>query len=343
MSRPSVLLITPYLKQQRGNTVTSLRLLKGLSQLGYAMDMLSLDSPQGWSWAAERLSKGDYQLLHILHAASLEQVWQRLPDTAGLPLVLTTTGTDINVDLFGPQRPVIEKALQQADRIVVFSPTFVPILTSSLPDISAKLRIIPQAVDLSDHPAWNRSQLNYQGDDIIAVLPSGLRPVKRIEWALQAMEMAAVYCANLHLVVVGPNIDHRYAQAILNNIEQLPRTVYLGEVDHKEMAGLYGIADLVLNTSLVEGQPQAALEGMSMGLPAIMSAVTGNLGIMTSGKEGFYVDSPQELAQAMITLADNRPLRLEMGAAAASLVHQNYAVEWEWEQYHTLYRELLGS
>ena len=45
----------------------------------------------------------------------------------------------------------------------------------------------------------------------------------------------------------------------------------------------------------------------------------------------------------MITLADNRPLRLEMGAAAASLVHQNYAVEWEWEQYHTLYRELLGS
>lgn len=343
MSSPSVLLITPYLKQQRGNAVTSLRLHKGLSQLGYAMDMLSLDSAEGWSEAAERLSKRDYQLVHILHAASLEQVWQRLPAAAELPLVLTTTGTDINVDLFGPRRSVIERALLRADRIVVFSPAFVPVLTSSFPDISAKLRIIPQAVDLLDHPGWSRSRMNCREDDIIAVLPSGLRPVKRIEWALQAMEIAAVYCADLHLVVVGPDIDHRYAQAILSDIEQLPRTIYVGEADHKEMAGLYEVADIVLNTSLVEGQPQAALEGMSMGLPAIMSAVTGNLGIMTSGQEGFYVRSPQELAQAMITLADSRPLRLKMGAAAARMVQENYAVEWEWEQYHTLYKELLGS
>src|SRR5690606_9252976 len=96
-----------------------------------------------------------------------------------------------------------------------------------------------------------------------------------------------------------------------------------------------------LNTSLAEGQPQAALEGMSLGLPAIMTAVTGNLGIMTGGREGFYVRDPRELAQAMLRLAENQELRREMGAAAARLVRENYSVTAKWEQYHLLYQELL--
>lgn len=78
----------------------------------------------------------------------------------------------------------------------------------------------------------------------------------------------------------------------MGQIQYSPRTAYLGEIDHRAISGLYAAADLVLNTSLAEGQPQAALEGMSLGLPAIMTAVTGNLGIMTGGREGFYVRDP---------------------------------------------------
>lgn len=343
MSAASVLLVTPYQKQQRGNSVTSQRLQKGLSQLGYEVDLLALDSSYGWSKAADRLSKGGYQLLHILHAASVDDVLRRLPTAAELPLILTTTGTDINIDLFGSQRSKIEKALTLAARVVVFNPAFVPILTSVIPSVVDKLRIISQGVDLPDYPVWSPSRLRCQEDDIIAVLPSGIRPVKRIEWALKAMETAAVYQTQLHLLVVGPVIDSHYAQNVLRHIEYLPRTAYLGEIDHKEIAGLYKAADLVLNTSLVEGQPQAALEGMSVGLPAIMSAVTGNLNIMTPGKEGFYVDSPQELAQAMLSLADSPSLRRQMGTAAASLVKMHFSTSAEWGQYRTLYQELIGQ
>jgi len=343
MRGPSVLLVTPYQKQQRGNSVTSQRLQKGLSQLGYEVDLLALDSASGWSEAADCLSQGGYQLLHVLHAASVDDVLQRVPAAAELPLILTTTGTDINIDLFDSRSSKIEKALDRASRVVVFNPAFAPILTSSIPGLTDKLRVIPQGVDLPDYPVWSLSRLQCHEGDIIAVLPSGIRPVKRIEWALEAMEIAAVYQPQLRLLIVGPIIDSYYAQNIFSHIEQLPGAAYLGEIDHKEIAGLYKAADMVLNTSLVEGQPQAALEGMSVGLPAIMSSVTGNLGIMTPGQEGFYVQSPQELAQAMLNLAGSEPLRKNMGTAAASLIKKHYAATVEWEQYHLLYQELIGQ
>jgi len=341
MTKPPVLLVTPYKKQLRGNTVTSQRLQMGLSQMGYAIDMLSLDEAEGWSEAEARLARGHYGILHVLHGASLEGVLQRLPKAAGLPLVITSTGTDINVDLSGPKRSQIEKAFQQADRVVVFSPAFLSLLAGAIPDITAKLRVIPQGVLLPEGPAWSRSAMGWEEDDIIAVLPSGIRPVKRIEWALEAMETAAVYAPKLRLVIAGPVIYSGYAEGIMGQIQYSPRTAYLGEIDHRAISGLYAAADLVLNTSLAEGQPQAALEGMSLGLPAIMTAVTGNLGIMTGGREGFYVRDPRELAQAMLRLAENQELRREMGAAAARLVRENYSVTAEWEQYHLLYQELL--
>jgi len=212
MTKPPVLLVTPYKKQLRGNTVTSQRLQMGLSQMGYAIDMLSLDEAEGWSEAEARLARGHYGILHVLHGASLEGVLQRLPKAAGLPLVITATGTDINVDLSGPKRSQIEKAFQQADRVVVFSPAFLSLLAGAIPDITAKLRVIPQGVLLPEGPAWSRSAMGWEEDDIIAVLPSGIRPVKRIEWALEAMETAAVYAPKLRLVIAGPVIDSGYAE-----------------------------------------------------------------------------------------------------------------------------------
>lgn len=343
MINPPVLLVTPYQRQPRGNTVTCHRLQTGLTQLGYEVDVLALDSAEGWSEAEERLSRHHYGILHVLHGGSLEAVLQRLPAAGNLLLIITATGTDINVDLFGPQRLQIEKAFKRADRIAVFNPVFLSLLSSSIPDIAAKLRVIAQGVLLPECPAWSRSAMQWKEDDIIAVLPSGIRPVKRIEWALEAMEIASVYSSKLHLAVAGPIIDCRYAQDILRRIEQTPRTAYLGEVDHHSIGGLYAAADMVLNTSKSEGQPQAALEGMSLGLPAILTAVTGNLGIITNWREGFYVHDPRELALSMLHLAENQSLRQEMGSAAARLVQKHYSPAEEWERYHLLYQELAGK
>ncbi|HQD90342.1 MAG TPA: glycosyltransferase [Syntrophomonadaceae bacterium] len=341
MMNPPVLLVTPYQRQPRGNTVTSQRLQNGLSQMGYEIDILALDSAEGWSEAEARLARHHYRILHVLHGASVEAVLQRLPAAGDLPLIITATGTDINVDLLGSQRLQIEKAFQQADRIVVFNPAFLSLLSASIPDIASKLQVIPQGVLLPDCPTWSRSAMQWNDDDVIAVLPSGIRPVKRIEWALEAMEIAAVYSPKLRLVIVGPIIDSRYAHIILRQIEHTPRTTYLGEVDHQAIGGLYAAADMVLNTSLSEGQPQAALEGMSLGLPAVMTAVTGNLDIMTNGREGYYIHTPQELGLAMLRLAEDQALRQEMGSAAARLVKEFYSASAEWEQYHLLYQELL--
>lgn len=335
---PSVLLVTPFRQQHRGNYVTSQRLEKGLSALGYNVETLALDCASNWAQVRANAAKYSYQLLHVLHAASIITLLQDWPELAKLPLLLTTTGTDIHIDLHGPLRTQIEQALQRADRIVVFNPAFVTLLK---PEYFDKVTVIPQGVDLACSPPWPRARLGCHEDDLIVVLPSGLRPVKRIEFALEAMEEALLSHSRLHLLIAGPIIEAAYGQAILNQIDQLPRVSYLGEIDHAEMAGLLAWADMVLNTSLVEGQPQAALEAMSLGVPALMSAVPGNLGIMTSGQEGIYVESPHQLAEALVYLAENHALRKEMGLAAARLVREKYSVDREIKEYHRLYQNML--
>lgn len=44
-------MVTPYLKSQRGNSVTAVRLSTGLRRKGYMIDLISIDEP-GWANAA---------------------------------------------------------------------------------------------------------------------------------------------------------------------------------------------------------------------------------------------------------------------------------------------------
>ncbi|MCR4401077.1 MAG: glycosyltransferase, partial [Syntrophomonadaceae bacterium] len=120
--------------------------------------------------------------------------------------------------------------------------------------------------------------------------------MKRLELALEGMAPVARTRPGLRLLVLGGVLDAEYAARLIRRMEQLPWVVYAGEIPHCEVASWLGLADAVLNTSASEGQPQAALEAMSLGKPAVMTAVVGNLGVMEPGREGFYVHDAQELA-----------------------------------------------
>jgi len=146
----------------------------------------------------------------------------------------------------------------------------------------------------------------------------------------------------VRLVIIGAVIDHDYADYIQKRLIKLSWVRYLGEIPHDQMKNILFLGDIVLNTSNSEGQPQGALEAMSLGKPVILSAVPGNLGLIIHGVEGYYQSNEKELIKAARSLIVNADLRKGMGMAAQRMVETRFAIEKEMDAYAEVYRQLLS-
>ncbi|MGE5389626.1 MAG: glycosyltransferase [Deltaproteobacteria bacterium] len=334
-----ILMVTPFLKSQRGNSITATRLFNGLNQKGYTIDLIAMDDPD-WQQRLDSYTRTNpYGLVHGFHALQFSRAANH-PVIKELPLLLTTTGTDINYELAGPYKEQTLDTLFKASRIVVFNAELGQQITNTGARLESRLTVIPQGVDMPAAPPVSRKKLGISDADTIFIMPNGLRPVKNLDLALDGLAIAHRSDPSLSLLILGAAIDSAYTDHIKTRLEQLPWAHYLGEIPHQQIGGFMQAADVVLNTSWAEGQPQGALETMSLGKPCILTAVPGNLGIIDDGMDGYYIESPRELADAALKLMKEPSLRNAMGSSARQLVNERYSVEKEVAAYAQLYEAL---
>lgn len=331
-----VLMLTPFHRQARGNAITVERLYQGLSRQGYRIEVESLEDETCWERIQESLDKNYYRFVHGFNAYHMAEAFKRIPPLSSLPLLLTTTGTDLHYGLHGPKTHDLKDILEKSAYTVVFNPQFKTLL-DFIPAYEKRVLCIPQGVWLEDALPCHRGQLGLTADDVVFILPSGLRPVKNLDLAVEGLALIETELPNLKLLIVGASIEKSYADKFLSKIADLPWVVYLGETPHRQIAGFYLLGDAVINSSQAEGQPQAALEAMSLARPVLLSAVPGNLGIIEHGREGYYFSSPKQLAQYALELGRSPEKRLTMGKRAQDLIHRCFSPTAEVEAYKQLY------
>lgn len=331
-----VLMLAPFRRQQRGNAITVERLYRGLLEQGYRVEVEALEDETCWARIARALEQNRYRFVHGFNAYYISEAFKRVPQLAGWPLLLTTTGTDLHYGLRGPKTRELRDIIVKAAYTVVFNPQFKTLL-EFVPDFENRVVSIPQGVWLETAESWQRRQLDLADNDTVFILPSGLRPVKNLDLAVAGLALIKPELPHLKLLIVGAAIDHGYAESFLAKVADWPWVLYLGEIPHRQMASLYLLGDVVVNSSLAEGQPQAALEAMSLGRPALLSAVPGNLGIMEHGRQGYYFASPEQLAEYALELAKSPEKRLIMGASARDLTSRCFSLTAEVDAYKHLY------
>jgi len=108
--------------------------------------------------------------------------------------------------------------------------------------------------------------------------------------------------------------------------------------------------DLLMLTSISEGQPLAILEGMAAGKPFVATNVGSCRELLEGmsdgiGAAGFVspVMHYEQLAQAAIALCKNEKLRLEMGKNAYERVKRYYRQDDVIKKYRELYGRLGGE
>jgi L-malate glycosyltransferase len=339
MAAPRVALLSPVpLDSPRGNAVTVARIAAGLRARGLDLCVWDVDMPGLGEYVAAKPPA----LVHVFHAHRAGPLGLALARAAGVPLVVTLTGTDVSHDLPDAARgPGVREILAAAAVVVAFHGSIAAEVEAAVPSLARRVRVVPQSVQLPREPGTKAPAI--AGDPCL-LFPAGIRPVKRPLLPLESLERVRRDHPGLRLWYVGSALDPdetRRLEAALAGRSSWAR--YLGPVPHAAMPALLGAADIVLNCSLSEGgMANSVIEALALGRAVLASDIPGNRSLIEDGVTGLLFDSEASLAEQARRLAADPALRRRLGATGRRLVAARLSVSREIDGYLDVYAQATG-
>lgn len=175
-------------------------------------------------------------------------------------------------------------------------------------------------------------------------------PIKDVKTMIQAFSFAKEREPRLKLWIMGPmDEDEGYARECREQVEalEIEDVVFTGRIDIRDYLGRM---DMTILTSLSEGQPLTILEGYAAHKPAIATDVGNCRGLIYGENDDFgeagivvHIMNVEEIAQAMVDLARNKPMRLQMGENGYRRVVSGYQIEHMREKYRKIYKDFSDS
>ena len=206
-----------------------------------------------------------------------------------------------------------------------------------------KCQIIPNGVELGV------PKVRMPSPDALRVgLVGRVVPLKDVATFIAACRIVADELPNAEFLVIGPiDQDEGYCRECLDLCRELGldgRLTFTGEVDPHPY---YQMLDVMVLTSISEGQPLAMLEAMAAGVPVVATEVGGcaeTLGASGPQAAGIITPprSPTASAKAVVHLLSNEELYTRMCAAGPERVRRLYSRERFLTAYRALY-EIVGA
>lgn len=191
----------------------------------------------------------------------------------------------------------------------------------------------------------NIEREEHSGINIGAILR--VVPIKDIMTLIRAFSIVKGKTKDVKLYIIGPaEEDVAYSDQCHNLVKLLDLEddiIFTGRVDIKEYLGRL---DIMILTSISEGQPLVILEGWAAKIPFVSTDV-GSCRDMLTGDE-FEGDcgiitklaSPSDTANALLELIGDSTLRIEMGENGRKRVERLYNDDVLIESYRKIYKSL---
>ena len=328
-----VVLVVPHYHQPRGNKVTVERISKGLNALNIHTEIVSStdETTNEVSLTAD--------LYHGFHAYQFFKFLEKSAATLK-PYMLTMTGTDLNHDLYDPERREdVINTLNGAEAVHVFEKKAKEKLVKEVPSLEKKIFVIPQgAADISN----NNSIFLKEETTFLFILPAGIREVKNIPQAISMLKAVREKHPYVRLWLVGPVIEESEGDIVLELVKENEEWIkYLGAFPHEQMGAIFNQGDVILNTSLSEGQPAAIIEAMLLEIPVLASDISGNRSLINHEETGFLYNNDKEFFDYAEQLIQEPSVRENLKAAAKTYVSGNHSPEEEAYQFSSIYKKIL--
>lgn len=188
-----------------------------------------------------------------------------------------------------------------------------------------RLRVIHHGIELSrydpDMPTTVRRDLGLADDAFVAVHVGRLVPWKGQREFLEAARLVARTRPAARFVIVGDAAFE--GPAYREELHALTRRLGLGERVvftgwRRDVPAVLAAADVVVHSAVLP-EPFGIIiaEAMAMARPVIASILGGPAEVVRDGEDGLLVDPrhPEQIAAALVRLADDPELRRAMGCA----------------------------
>lgn len=187
-----------------------------------------------------------------------------------------------------------------------------------------------------------RSNYNVLDGETLIGIAARLNEVKGHVYMVEALKMLIDDGFQVKLIIAGTG---DYEPVIREKIRELgmeTHVIMAGFVS--DVTGLVNILDINLNASFgTEATSLALLEGMSMGIPAVVSDFGGNPGVIQDGINGFLFpkcDSTAMYHKIKLLLAD-RALYQKMSENCLSVFEKEFRAESMTERIEQVYDSVL--
>jgi len=177
--------------------------------------------------------------------------------------------------------------------------------------------IIPNGVDL-EHFSPDVAPIKEFRDGKLNILFVGrMEKRKGLNYLLDAFGRVKQELPNSRLIAVGPGtrLRRKYEKKVTKS--GLKDVVFVGFASYEDLPRYYKNADIFCAPATgSESFGIILLEAMALGKPIVASNTEGYAGVISDGVDGQLVPpkDSQSLAQALISLLKDEPLRQEMGA-----------------------------
>ncbi len=168
-------------------------------------------------------------------------------------------------------------------------------------------------------------------------------PFKGYSYLLEAARLIQSCQPNVHWVLVGEG-DLR------EELEEQCRTLGLETQVHftgwrEDVPDLLALCDLFVLPSVAEHFGRVIIEAMAMGKAVVATDAGGVPEIVIPGETGLLVSpaQPKALAEAVVTLLEDRPRAQRLGLAGRHRVETRFSLARHVEDVEALYREVVTA
>lgn len=206
-----------------------------------------------------------------------------------------------------------------------------------------KIEIIQNGIDIKGF-----SSIRPKEEDGIINIASVLRvvPIKDVKTMLQSFSIVSYEVKNCNFYIIGPtDEDEEYYRECVKLVKELDlkNVFFTGSVNVKDYMGMI---DIMVLSSISEGQPLAILEGMACRKPFVTTNV-GSCSELLYGLNDSFGDAGIvvpvmnyiKMGNALIKLCKDKKLRDEMGNNAFKRVSAYYTLEKFIDSYKKIYKK----
>lgn len=212
---------------------------------------------------------------------------------------------------------------------------------------AGKISVILNGVDglapvSSDEKRLIRERFNLPEGTRAVSIVARLEEVKGHEYFIDAADMLFRRGVNAKFYIAGTgSCEEKLKEKVraLNRQEQIIFTGFISDIDH-----LMAITDIQVNASYgTEATSLALLEGMSLGIPAVVSDFGGNPGVIEDGVNGFVVPKrdAKSLADKIETLLKDDDTYGKMSDGARKIFRRTFTAAAMTRRTEDVYRSLI--